>query len=261
MKGHEGWDDYAPYYDWENRQTVGRRDIKFWSDFARRASSRRATPSRILELGCGTGRVAIPVARTGVQVVGVDRSDSMLARARTRVQRARVGSGVQLLRGDIRHLPFPDNTFPLVMAPYGILQSLLDEDVLRATLEDVNRVLTRNGTFGLELVADLPAWDEYSNRTTLRGERGPHGKPIRLIETVKQDRKNHITRFEQEFVEGRGRSVTRRKFKLAFRTLTVPQMVERLENAGMAVSALLGDYQGGPWDLRAEVWIILARKG
>jgi hypothetical protein len=62
-------------------------------------------------------------------------------------------------------------------------------------------------------------------------------------------------------VEGRGITATRRKFSLAFRTLTVPQMVQRLEEAGMEVSALLGDYQGGPWDLRAEVWIILARKG
>jgi SAM-dependent methyltransferase len=262
MKGHEGWDDYAPYYDWENRQTVGRRDIAFWSNFARRAASGRAGAKRqILELGCGTGRVAIPVARTGARIVGIDRSESMLSRARMRVQRARLAGGVQLIRGDIRHLPFPDKTFPLVMAPYGILQSLLDEDLLRSTLQDVNRVLTRDGTFGLELVADLPAWDEYSGRTTLRGDRGPHGKPIKLIETVKQDRRNHITRFEQEFVEGRGRTATRTRFKIAFRTLTVPQMVERLENAGLAVSALLGDYQGGPWDLRAEVWIILARKG
>jgi hypothetical protein len=48
---------------------------------------------------------------------------------------------------------------------------------------------------------------------------------------------------------------------LAFRTVTVPQMVARLERAGLEVSSLLGDYQGGPWDMRAEVWIILARKG
>lgn len=256
MKGHEGWDDYAPYYDWENKQTVGRRDIAFWQRMAAPAAGRP-----ILELGCGTGRVALPLARHGSRVIGIDRSESMLARARMRAQRLKLQSRVQLLRGDIRHLPFPDKTFPLVMAPYGILQSLLDEEVLGATLADVNRVLRRGGTFGLELVADLPAWDEYANRTTLRGERGPHGKPIKLIETVKQDRKNHITRFEQQFVEGRGRGATRRKFTLAFRTLTVPQMVERLEKAGMEVAALLGDYQGGPWDLRAEVWIILARKG
>ena len=47
--GHEGWDDYAAYYDWENAQTVGRRDIAFWQ--------RMAAPvdGPILELGCGTG--------------------------------------------------------------------------------------------------------------------------------------------------------------------------------------------------------------
>ena len=255
MKGHEGWDDYAPYYDWENKQTVGRRDIAFWQ--------RMAAPvdGAILELGCGTGRVALPLARHGARVVGIDRSASMLSRANARVKRTRVGSRVKLIRGDIRHLPFPDKSFPLVMAPYGILQSLLDEELLMSTLKDVRRVLTKQGTFGLELVADLPAWDEYSNRVTLKSARGPHGQPIHLIESVKQDRRKHITRFEQTFVEGRGASKTRKTFRLAFRTLTVPQMAERLERAGLEVSALLGDYQGGPWDLRADVWIILARKG
>ena len=255
MKGHEGWDDYAPYYDWENRQTVGRRDIAFWN--------RMAAPveGAILELGCGTGRVAIPLARDGHTVVGIDRSASMLDRARRRVRRAKMQSRVKLIRGDIRHLPFPAKTFPLVMAPYGILQSLLEETLLMDTLTDVRRVLSRHGRFGLELVADLPAWDEYANRVTLRGARGPHGKPIHLVETVKQDRRNHITQFEQEFVEGRGRAATRKKFRLAFRNLSVPQMVSRLEKAGLEVDALLGDYQGGPWDLRAEVWIIVARRG
>ena len=255
MKGYEGWDDYAEYYDWENAQTVGKRDIAFW----KRMSADVQGP--VLELGCGTGRVALPVARHGATVIGIDRSESMLARARVRVKRSRLGARVKLIRGDIRQLPFPDRTFPLVMAPYGILQSLLDEQVLSATLKQVQRVLTRDGTFGLELVADLPAWDEYTKRTSLTGRRGPNGKPIALIESVKQDRRNHITRFEQEFVEGRGTHATRRKFTLAFRTVSVPQMVQRLEKAGLEVTSLLGDYQGGPWDLRADVWIILARKG
>lgn len=263
MQGHEGWDDYAEYYDWENAQTVGRRDIAFWSRMAASATAtaRQGQVVPILELGCGTGRVAIPVAKKGSMVIGIDRSESMLARGRMHVRRARVGSRVKLIRGDIRQLPFPDKTFPLVMAPYGILQSLLDERVLAATLKDVQRVLKRKGIFGMELVADLPAWDEYSKRTSLRGKRGPNGKPIALIESVKQDRRNHITRFEQEFVEGRGKSATRRSFSLAFRTVSVPEMVKRLEKAGLEVAALLGDYQGGPWDLRADVWIILARKG
>jgi ubiquinone/menaquinone biosynthesis C-methylase UbiE len=255
MEGWHGWDEYAAYYDWENAQTVGRRDIAFWK---RMASAARGP---VLELGCGTGRVALPVARDGATVVGIDRSQPMLDRARKRVKRAGLQDKVQLIRGDIRHLPFPDKSFPLVMAPYGILQSLLVERDLAKTLAAVSRVLTKKGTFGLELVADLPAWDEYSKRISMRGKRGPNGKPIALVESVIQDRARQITRFEQEFIEGRGKSAVRKKFGLAFRTLTVPQMVRRLEKAGLEVSALLGDYQGGPWDLRAEVWIILARRG
>jgi len=255
MEGWHGWDEYAAYYDWENAQTVGRRDIAFWKHMASMANG------PVLELGCGTGRVALPVARAGTTVVGIDRSAPMLDRARKRVKRAGLQSQVQLVRGDIRHLPFPDKTFPLVMAPYGILQSLLAERDLARTLAAVSRVLTRKGTFGLELVADLPAWDEYTKRISMRGKRGPNGKPITLVESVVQDRARRITRFEQEFVEGRGKGAVRQKFGLAFRTLTVPQMVRRLEKAGLEVSALLGDYQGGAWDLRAEVWIILARRG
>ena len=255
IEGHEGWDAYAPYYDWENAQTVGRRDVAFWKRLA------SAADGPVLELGCGTGRVALPAARAGATIVGIDRSAPMLARARARVRRARLQSSVTLVRGDIRHLPFPERTFPLVMAPYGILQSLLVERDLMRTLQSVRGVLARGGVFGLELVADLPAWQEHSKRVSLRGRRGSSGAPITLIESVRQDRKKGITRFEQEFVEGRGKTAVRRSFSLAFRTLTVPQMVAQLEKAGLTVSALLGDYQGGPWDLRAEVWIILARKG
>ena len=263
-EGWHGWDDYAPFYDWENAQTLGRRDIPFWQRLA------ASVDGPILELGCGTGRVTFPLARDGARIIGIDRSQAMLARAAARQRRMRKKSSVRLVRGDIRHLPFPDRSFPLVMAPYGILQSLLRERDLAATLEAVSRVLKRGAVFGLELVADLPSWDEYKKRVSLRGKRAG-GARVSLIESVRQDRAKRLTIFEQEFVEThstrsarsgqprRGQR-SRRTFTLTFRTLSVAQMVKRLEKAGFEVSALLGDYQGGPWDPRAEVWIILARR-
>ena len=42
--------------------------------------------------------------------------------------------------------------------------------------------------------------------------------------------------------------------------MTVPQMASRLEKAGFRVTAVLGDYDGGPWDSRAETWLILAER-
>ena len=166
-----------------------------------------------------------------------------------------------LVRADIRRLPFPDGAFPMAIAPYGILQSLLSERDLATTLADVARVVARDGIFGLELVADLPAWGEYGRRVSLRGRRGRgSGRQVTLYESVRQDRRRGLTIFDQEFVEGRGRAAQRRRFALTFRTLSVPQMARRLEKAGFRLEMLLGDYQGGPWDPRAEVWIILARK-
>jgi SAM-dependent methyltransferase len=259
-EGWHGWDDYAPFYDWENAQTVQRRDIGFWTRLARqRLSAVPAPAQRVLELGSGTGRVLFPLARAGVPMVGIDRSAEMLARAVTRRRRARRLRSSHLVRGDIRDLPFPRRTFPLVIAPYGILQSLLRERDLAATLQSVHEVLSPGGMFGLELVADLPSWREYSKRVSLRGRRA-NGTIIALIESVRQNPPKRLTIFEQEFVERRGGAERRRRFSLSFRTLTVPQMSRRLERAGFTVTALLGDYRGGPWDPRAEAWIILATR-
>ena len=148
----------------------------------------------------------------------------------------------------------------MVLAPYGMLQSLLRERDLKATLAAAHRVLRPGGTFGVELVADLPSWQEYRKRVSLKGWRSTGGAHVTLTETVRQDRKRGFTIFDQEFTERRGTRTSTRRFSLTFRTLSVPQMVRRLEKAGFEVTALLGDYKGRAWDSRADVWVILARK-
>jgi ubiquinone/menaquinone biosynthesis C-methylase UbiE len=254
-QGYEGWDEYAPFYDWENARTLGRRDVPFWRTVALNAGG------PVLELGCGTGRISLPLGRAGVPLIGIDRSVSMLARARRRVRRTRTGHPVRLVRGDIRQLPFPTTSFPLVIAPYGILQSLLRERDLTETLHAVHRVLQPGGTFGVELVADLPSWGEYRRRISLKGWRRRRGGAyVTLVETVRQDRARRLTIFDQEFTERRGRHQQARRFSLAFRTLSVPQMARRLVRAGFEITATLGDYRGAPWDPRAEIWIIIARR-
>ena len=74
--GADGWDSYAAFYDCEKALTVGRTDVSFWEGMARR------TRGRLLELGAGTGRLALPLARiVGKRLIGIDRSAPMLARA------------------------------------------------------------------------------------------------------------------------------------------------------------------------------------
>ena len=147
------------------------------------------------------------------------------------------------------------------MAPYGMLQSLLRERDLAATLKAVYAALEPGGTFGMELVADLPAWEEYRQRVSLKGwRRGKSGAHVTLVETVRQDRAKGLTIFDQEFTERIDGKRRVHRFALTFRTLSVPQIARRLEKAGFEVEALLGVYQGGPWDRRADVWMVIARK-
>jgi ubiquinone/menaquinone biosynthesis C-methylase UbiE len=255
VQGWRGWDDYAPFYDWENAQTLDRRDVGFWRRLAQRANG------RVLELGCGTGRVTLPVSRAGPRVVGVDRSEAMLAKARRRARRAGVHGRLSLVRGDIRTLPFARRArFKLVMAPYGVLQSLVRDADLAATLSSVAGVLARRGVFGIDLVPDLPVWQEYRDRVRFKGRRRGGRSRITLVESVRQDRRRGLTIFDERYVEQRDGRRRTREFSLVFRTISVPEMTRRLERAGLRVTAVLGDYDGRPWDARADVWVILAER-
>src|SRR5262249_20312263 len=150
----------------------------------------RQARGRVLELGCGTGRISKPLINAGVDLVGIDRSAAMLGRAVARgVQpsgRARL-KGSPYLRGDIRQLPFADESFATVIAPYGVLQSLTRDRDLADPLASVSRVTIRGGLLGIDLVPDVPNWREYEDRVQLRGRDG--ARHLTLIESVHQDRR------------------------------------------------------------------------
>jgi SAM-dependent methyltransferase len=231
---------------------MGRRDCAFWQSLVRESGG------PVLELGCGTGRVTGPLSRTRALVVGVDRSAEMLARARRRLRRTR--STTFLVRADITALPLAPAAFAAVVAPYGILQSLLSDRALSAALASAARVLRRGGRFGLELVPDVPKWRETRAEVSLIGLSGPNGRPVTLVESVHQDRARRLTIFEHEFIEGTGRFRRSLRFTVRFRTLRIPAMVRRLTRAGFHVDAIHGGYRGEPWSEEADTWLLLATR-
>jgi SAM-dependent methyltransferase len=267
-EGWHGWDQYAPFYDWENARTLGRRDLPFWRSLTQGATG------AVLELGCGTGRLSAPLAANGVELVGIDRSAVMLSRLRAQLCRQPAQSGgtggpaerdrgtgapgVKLVRGDIRALPFRDGTFAMVLAPYGVLQSLVRPRDLAENLASVRRVVAPGGVFGIDLVPDVLRWREYRNRVKMRGRHG--AARLTLIESVRHDRRQRLTTFDERYVERRNGRAVEHRFHLTFRTLSVPEMSHELERAGFVVDDLVGDYSGRPWNPRAPVWIILAKK-
>jgi SAM-dependent methyltransferase len=103
-----------------------------------------ASGGPVVELAVGTGRIAIPIARAGVRVIGVDQSEAMLAVARTYAEREGVPGLVDLRRGDFREPPV-DERVPLVTIPFRSLLHMPDEHEKLRVLVAARRLLLPGG--------------------------------------------------------------------------------------------------------------------
>jgi SAM-dependent methyltransferase len=198
--------------------------------------------------------------------IGIDRSAPMLEIARRRARRLRPAAEPVLVRGDIRALPIATGSAALVIAPYGILQSLVRDVDLAGALAESARVLRSGGRFVVDLVPDLPRWTPYRGRVRMRGSNRA-GTAVTLVESVRQDKRRKLTIFEETFVErpvrranGRKTKSVTRRFSLTFRTLPLADTRRRFVRAGFAIDAVFGGYRGQRWTPRSETWLIVARK-
>jgi len=93
-------------------------DIPYWVEEA------VSSGGPVLELGCGTGRVAIPVAQAGVRVVGLDNSSAMLKQARAKARKLNLSSNaLKFVRGEMQDFSLEER-FALAIIPYRSFQAL-----------------------------------------------------------------------------------------------------------------------------------------
>jgi SAM-dependent methyltransferase len=232
---------------------MGRRDVGYWKRFI------TGTRGWVLELGCGTGRLAMPLARVTRALIGIDFSQEMLGRAVVRARRNPAGARPRFLRGDIRRLPFADASIACVFGAYGVVQSLTTDRDLDATFAEVARVLKPGGRFGLDLVPDLATWQAYQRQTRFRGTL--RGQPLTLVESVRQDHRQGLTMFDEEFIVGRTPRAERHAFTLTFRTIPMRDMLERLTKTGFVIDGVRGSYRGAAWQEDADVWLVTTTNG
>jgi SAM-dependent methyltransferase len=126
----------GPHYDALNSDLVA--DISFYIEQARKADG----PA--LELACGTGRLTIPIAQSGVEIVGLDLSASMLAHARTKAKAADVE--ISFLEGDCRDFEL-GRKFALIFMAFNSMQHLHDHASLAALFANVRKHLVEGGRF------------------------------------------------------------------------------------------------------------------
>jgi len=132
---------------WDIRHEGREEDVTFYVEEARQAGS------PVLELGCGTGRITIAVARDGITIVGVDSSEPMLAVLRGKISKLDgvMQNRIKLVKRDMRVLQL-DTRFSLVMIPFRTLDMLPTVDDQRRVLGNIREHLEVGGKLILDFL-------------------------------------------------------------------------------------------------------------
>ncbi|MEZ4594424.1 MAG: methyltransferase domain-containing protein [Chloroflexota bacterium] len=221
----------------------------------------------VLELGCGSGRLLLPLARAGHAVTGLDLSGEMLDRARRRVAKeaTAVQARITLHQADITNFALPDATkFALVLVPYNTLFHLDTAQVL-AMLRRVKEVLGENGRLFIDLanpvdIASTPEDALLSLENVLTdpetGELIVHLASNQL-DTAEQTL--HITWIYDASAPDGGlvhRTVAHGTYHYRY-----PHQLELLlQEAGFKLLYLWGDYDQSPYDETSNRLLVLATK-
>lgn len=152
----------AQYYDQQDNPTA---DIPFY------AARLPSAGAHVLELGCGTGRVLLPLASSCGYIHGMDSSAAMLARCREKVERARLSpERVQLTLGDIARFELR-RRFDLIIAPFRVLQNLETEGDVHGLMGCIRDHLARSGSAILNVFQPKLPPDELRRAWCEPGER------------------------------------------------------------------------------------------
>jgi SAM-dependent methyltransferase len=141
------YDAIADLYDSWSRSVV--EDVAFYVDEA------RAACGSVVELGVGTGRIALPIARTGIPVIGVDSSERMLDICRRRAERMGVERLLDLRLGDLREPPV-EPTVSLVLCPFRSFLHLHTDGDRRKALRAAWALLEAGGRLVFDIFTPAP---------------------------------------------------------------------------------------------------------
>jgi len=188
----------------------------------------------LLDVACGFGRHAVPLAGAGYRVVGVDRSPALLDEAQRRAGDARWPAFV---RADIRELPFPDESFDVALNLFTSLGYLGDEEDTRA-LAEIRRVLRPDARLVIETQHRDPVVRTFRDQDwRLLGE----GRL--LLERRTFDPRSRVVQTTQTLIDNTGERESR---TFSIRVYTATELGAMLARAGFAESKCHGDLESAP---------------
>ncbi len=257
MKEYDRLD--AAFYDYYSPGVEG--DVQFYVEEAKKAGS------SVLEVGCGTGRILLPIAESGITIVGVDRAPAMLSLLRQKLAKYSpdTPSRVELIEGDMRNFSL-GRRFKLVTIPYRAFLHLLTPKDQRQALLCIREHLADDG----RLIFNI--FDPNLELITAR--MGPLGSTLQKeSEFVHPDTGHRVVvwftghidpecqmldaHFIFEELDDEGKVLAKTYSPLTLRYVYRYEMRYLLELCGYKVEALYGDFRRGPFRYGGEqVWVV-----
>jgi SAM-dependent methyltransferase len=244
--------DYVPLYS-------DRQDVAFWTAAALESGG------PVLELGCGTGRVLIPTARSGIEITGLDQSRSMLAICRRKLaeEPSNVRARVTLVEGDMRNFQL-GRQFALATIPFRPFQHLITVEEQLTCLQGIQRHLAPGGRLilvlfnpSLPFLVDDSRLEEYGDEPEFVM---PDGRRVlRRFRTLRRDWLAQVQDVELIYYvthpDGRQERLVH---AFPMRYLFRYEAEHLLARCGFRIEALYADYDRRPYGARYPGELIFA---
>ena len=236
MSGDALYDRIARIYDPWSVSVV--EDVELYVDEA------LASGGPVVELAVGTGRIAVPTAKAGIGVIGVDQSPGMLAVARAYAEREGVSELVDLRVGDLREPPIEERV-PLVTIPFRSMLHMQDDDDRGRALRAAAGVLEPDGRLVFDVFA--PSEEDIEETDGIWLEREPG-----IFERADWNARERTLILS---VRGRDEAAT-----MELHWLSPAEWNALIEDAGFEVEALYGWFDRRPWEGgEDQVWVCRRR--
>jgi SAM-dependent methyltransferase len=242
----------AALYDHEYRRR--RDDVQHYRRLA------EAARGDVLELGCGSGRLLVPLVKDGHSVVGVDLAAPMLRRCQERLDRlGEAGRRAQLVHTDFRTLRMR-RRFPLIVCPFNAFQHLYSRSDVERFLDVVRRHLQPGGRFAFDIMHPDLKWLSRDPRRRWARTRFRHpttGRPMIYSTSLVYDPPLQLAfmRIYYERADGK----TERVVQLTHRHFFPRELEALLHYNRWEIERHEGDFEGGPLEPGSEQQVLVCR--